>query len=99
MAKAFNDLAASDEAAGLAHADWLALLLEREAVHRQDRRLRARLRHARLRHHALPEDIDYRAQRRLDRGLLAALVNGDWVDAHDNLVSTRPNRDRKIWPA
>jgi DNA replication protein DnaC len=99
MAKAFNDLAASDEAAGLAHADWLALLLEREAVHRQDRRLGARLRHARLRHHAVPEDIDYRAQRGIDRALLAALVKGDWIDAHDNLVITGPTGVGKSWLA
>jgi len=74
MAKAFNELSANDEATGLGHADWLALLLEREAVHRQDKRLGARLRHARLRHHAVPEDIDYRAHRGIDRKLLAALV-------------------------
>ena len=99
MAKAFNDLAASDEAAGLPHADWLALLLEREFVHRQDRRLGARLRYARLRHHAVPEDIDYRAPRGLDRTLLAALVKGDWIDAHDNLVITGPTGVGKSWLA
>ena len=99
MAKAFHELAANDEAAGLAHADWLALLLERETVHRQDKRLGARLRHARLRHHAVPEDIDYRAPRGLDRKLLAALVKGDWIDAHDNLVITGPTGVGKSWLA
>ena len=49
MAKAFADLNANpDDAAGLDHAAWLAMLLEREAVHRHDKRLGARLRHARL---------------------------------------------------
>jgi DNA replication protein DnaC len=99
MAKAFNELAANDEAAGLGHADWLALLLERETVHRQDKRLGARLRHARLRHHAVPEDIDYRAQRGIDRGLLANLVRGDWIDKHDNLVITGPTGVGKSWLA
>jgi DNA replication protein DnaC len=99
MAKAFNDLADNNEAAGLGHADWLALLLEREAVHRQDKRLGARLRHARLRHHAVPEDIDYRAHRGLDRGLFATLIKGDWIDAHDNLVITGPTGVGKSWLA
>ena len=63
MAKAFNDLAANAESDSLRHADWLALLLDREAAHRQDKRLGARLRYARLRHNAAPEDIDYRAPR------------------------------------
>lgn len=99
MAKAFNELAASDEAACLAHADWLALLLEREVVHRQDKRLGARLRHARLRHHAVPEDIDYRAPRGLARGLLAAMVKGGWIDAYDNLLITGPTGVGKSWLA
>ena len=100
MAKAFNELAANDEAAGLAHADWLALLLEREAVHRQDKRLGARLRHARLRHHAVA------GGHRLPRPRAAsiavcwpALVKGDWIDAHDNLVITGPTGVGKSWLA
>jgi DNA replication protein DnaC len=86
MAKAFTDMAGNDDAGGLGHADWLALLLDREAVYRQDRRLGARLRHARLRHQAVPEDIDYRASRSLDRQLLKGLLEGKWIDRHDNLA-------------
>ena len=59
MAKAFADLAERADADGLSHGEWLALLLEREASHRQDKRLSARLRHARLRHMATPEDINW----------------------------------------
>jgi hypothetical protein len=36
----------------LSHGEWLALLLDREATERYQRRLRARLRYARLRHQA-----------------------------------------------
>jgi DNA replication protein DnaC len=97
MAKAFRDLAASPEADTLGHGDWLALLLDREAVHRQDKRLGARLRHARLRHQAAPEDIDYQAARGLDRALLKRLIEGDWIDAHDNLVITGPTGVGKSW--
>ncbi len=39
MAQAFTDLANNDEAAGLSHAEWLALLLDYEATYRNDRRL------------------------------------------------------------
>jgi DNA replication protein DnaC len=67
MAQAFAELEASGDAATLSHADWLGLLLDREATQRHDRRLVARLRHARLRQHAVVEDVDYRAARGLDR--------------------------------
>jgi DNA replication protein DnaC len=68
MAQAFAELEASGAAATLSHADWLGLLLDREATHRRDKRLAARLRYARLRHHAVVEDVDYRAPRGLDAG-------------------------------
>jgi hypothetical protein len=61
MAKAFGEIEASGEAATLTHPEWLALLLDQEASYRPDRRLRFRLRYARLRHQAPVEDIDYRA--------------------------------------
>jgi hypothetical protein len=64
--------------------------LEREVVRRQDKRLGARLYHARLRHHAVPEDIDYPPHRGIDRGLLANLVKGDWIHTHHNMVITGP---------
>ena len=56
MAQAFAELEASDETATLTHADWLGLLVDRELTHRRDKRLAARLRHARLRQQASVED-------------------------------------------
>lgn len=49
MAKAFADIEAGGEAASLGHAEWLALLLEREASLRRDKRLSKRLQYAKLR--------------------------------------------------
>ena len=51
MARAFSELQDNQSADGLGHAEWLALLLDREATERSNRQLTARLRHARLRHH------------------------------------------------
>jgi len=99
MAKAFADLNTNPDATGLDHAAWLAMLLEREAVHRHDKRLGARLRHARLRHQAAPEDIDYRTTRGLDRRLMQELLGGGWIDAHDNLVICGPTGVGKSWLA
>ena len=43
MAKAFADLADVDGPKDLVHADWLALLLDKEISWRRDKRLAARL--------------------------------------------------------
>jgi IstB-like ATP binding protein len=68
MAQAFVELEAQDEVRNLAHAEWLALLLDREAANRNTKRFQTRLRSARLRHsQAAIEDVDYRTPRRLDK--------------------------------
>ena len=90
MARAFTELQDNPSAAGLGHAEWLAVLLEREATERSNRRLTARLRHARLRQHATIEDIDWRAQRGLDRSLFQRLIAGDWITAPHNLIIEGP---------
>src|SRR5437868_11129710 len=93
MAQAFAELEASDETVTLTHADWLGLLLDRELTHRRDKRLAARLRYARLRQQASVEDVDYRAPRGLDRALFHKLTNGEWIDAHDNLILCGPRSE------
>jgi DNA replication protein DnaC len=99
MAKAFVEMAASDEAGGLSHPEWLGLLLDREASLRQDKRMAARLRAAKLRQQACVEDIDYRSPRGLDRAMMQKLIGGDWIDAHDNLVLVGPTGVGKSWLA
>jgi DNA replication protein DnaC len=99
MAKAFVEVAASDEAGGLSHPEWLGLLLDREASLRQDKRMAARLRAAKLRQQACVEDIDYRSPRGLDRSMMQRLIDGAWIDAHDNLALVGPTGVGKSWIA
>jgi len=99
MAKAFAELTEEPDANGLDRNDWLALLLEREASLRRDKRLTARLRVARLRQQASVEDVDYRVARGLDRGLFQKLAEGQWIDAHDNLALVGPSGTGKSWLA
>jgi DNA replication protein DnaC len=97
LARAFAEL--HDRHAELSHAEWLGLLLDREITERQDRRLKARLRFARLRHQAAVEDVDYRAPRGLDRALFQKLVSGQWIEAHQNLIIEGPTGVGKSWLA
>jgi DNA replication protein DnaC len=99
MARAFAELEANPSAAVLSHAEWLALLLDREATNRYDRRLRSRLRYARLRHQAAVEDVDYRAARGLDRVLFQTLAGGRWIEEAQNLIIEGPTGVGKSWLA
>ncbi|MGE0650118.1 MAG: IS21-like element helper ATPase IstB [Alphaproteobacteria bacterium] len=99
MARAFAELQADPRTAELSHPEWLALLLDRETTERHDRRLKARLRYARLRHHATVEDVDYRAPRGLDRPLFHKLAACDWIDVPQNLIIEGPTGVGKSWLA
>jgi DNA replication protein DnaC len=99
MAKGLQDLQAQPEAAALPHADWLALLLEREMTLRRQKRFESRARTAGLRHQASVEDVDYRATRGLDRTLFLKLSGCDWIRARHNLLLTGPCGVGKSWLA
>src|SRR6266513_3306964 len=98
MVQAFIELEAQEETRNLAHAEWLALLLDREAADRGTRRFQTRLRAARLRHsQATVEDVDYRTPRRLDKALFQQLAAGRWIAEHRNLLVTGPCGIGKSW--
>ena len=99
MARAFAELEANPQSADLSHAEWLGLLLDREVTERYERRLRARLRYARLRHQASVEDVDYRAARGLDRALFHAMIAGRWIEDAQNLIIEGPAGVGKSWLA
>ena len=98
MAAAFAELQTQDGSAELTHAEWLALLLDREATVRNTRRVQSRLRLAKLRHgQASVEDVDYRASRRLDKALFQQLATCRWITEHRNLLITGPCGIGKSW--
>ncbi len=100
MAEAFTEMQGKAQADELAHAEWLALLLDREAAERNHRRLQYRLRNARLRHsQASIEDVDYRTPRRLDRSLFQQLATGKWIAEKRNLIIVGPCGVGKSWLA
>ena len=99
MSKAFQELEVQPETKALEHAEWLALLLEREMTLRRQKRFEARARAARLRHQASVEDVDFRAARGLDRNLFLQLASCTWVRARHGLLLTGPTGVGKSWLA
>ena len=100
MADAFIELQQQAMAKDLSHAEWLALLLDREIANRNTKRVQIRLRAARLRHgQACVEDVDYRAARQLDKALFQQLATSRWIAEHRNLFILGPTGIGKSWLA
>lgn len=100
MADAFAELQGRDDTGNLSHADWLGLLIDREAASRSTKKFRSRMRAAKLRHvGACIEDVDFRTPRKLDRSLFQELASGRWIAQHQNLLITGPCGVGKTWLA
>jgi DNA replication protein DnaC len=76
--------------AELAFEDRLGLLVDRECTHRDNNRLKRRLKAARLPLPATMEDLDISASRGLDRRLVLHLAQGAWIRQHLNILVLGP---------
>jgi DNA replication protein DnaC len=99
MAKGFKALEQSPEAPALSHPEWLGLLLQYEATFRQQKRFDARTKAAHMRFQAHVEDVNYRANRGLDRTLFLKLSSNDWIRKHRNCLITGKTGVGKSWLA
>ena len=84
MAKPFDEQQRQRDIAALAFDERFALLVDREVIERENKRLVNRLRFAKLRQNAVVEDIDIKAARGLDKALFQRLVAGEWIELHQN---------------
>lgn len=90
MAKAFAEQLEQPIVTQLSFEERLGLLVDVEAVARENRRLQTRLRNARLQQSACLEDVDYHSPRNLDKSLLAALSHCQWVNFRQNILIVGP---------
>jgi DNA replication protein DnaC len=99
MYKALTEQMNMPESQTLSFEERLGLLVDREMTERQDRRLKTRLRQARLKHNACVEDLDYRSPRGLDKALMLELATCRWVHEGLNLIINGPTGVGKTWIA
>ena len=100
MREAFEQQLAQPATHELAFEERLALLLDREILARDNRRLTRLLKAARLRlPAACPEDIDYRQPRGLQRSQVAQLAGCQWIRQKHNLLLTGPTGTGKTYLA
>ena len=82
MAQALEEQRGQPDLHDLTFEDRLALLLEREATARSDRRLTRLLQLAKLRLPASVEELDFKTPRGLDRSVMLRLAGCDWIRQH-----------------
>jgi len=90
MVRALEEQTASLGYEDMGFEERLGLLVDREAIERGNRRLKTRLRKAKLRQQACMEDIDYRHSRGLDKSVMRSLSTCRWIRDHHNLIITGP---------
>jgi len=98
--KALDEQLKTPDSAALEFEERLGLLLDRERTERDNRRLKTRLKQAKLRQQAALEDIDYRHHRGLDKALLLRLAGcQQWLREHLNVLITGPTGVGKTYIA
>jgi DNA replication protein DnaC len=90
MAKAWQEQQAIPDSQSLSFEERLGLLLDRELTERESRALTARLKRAKLKQAATPEDVDFKSPRGLDRSAWLALLDRAWIKEHRNVLVTGP---------
>lgn len=97
MADALRQQSESPAFAELPFAERLMHLVHAEMSWRDAGRLKRILRSARLKVAANPDEIDFRAERGLDRSQIAELLTCRWIERHDDVVITGATGTGKTW--
>jgi DNA replication protein DnaC len=88
MADALREQTENANIGQLSFEERLSIILERESLHREDKRLSNLLRQAKLREKASFEDIVYEASRKLNRSNILSLANCGFINNHHNIAIT-----------
>jgi DNA replication protein DnaC len=99
MAEAFRDQLEQPDMIDLSFEDRFALLVDRQWIWKEDRRMRRLLSNAKLKLNACVEDIDYRTPRAMDKSVFLKLAAGDWIFQAHNVIITGPTGVGKTYIA
>jgi len=100
MAAAFEEQQTRAATMDLSFDERFALLVDREHLWRENRRMTRLLREAKLKsNQACLEDVRYGGGRKLDPALIAQLGSCQWIRSHQNLILTGATGCGKTWLA
>lgn len=99
MAKALELQMELKEVRELSFEERLTMLIEAEALDKENKRTNSRLKRARLRLAACLEDVKVKQGRGIDRTLIAALATCEWIRDKRNMSITAPTGGGKTFLA
>ena len=99
MAEAFEQQLGNSEYAAMSFEERVGLLVDIEWTAREQRKLRRRLKYAKMRYPASLEDVDFKTPRGLKRQQILTLGSCSWVQDGHNLIVTGPTGIGKTYMA
>jgi DNA replication protein DnaC len=99
MKKALAEQMEHPDISSLSFDERLGLLVDREMIEKENRRLDIRLKKAKLKQTASTEDIDYNYPRGLDKSLMFNLSSCQWIKSHRNILIVGPTGTGKTYLA
>jgi DNA replication protein DnaC len=91
MIKAFEEqIAQPNTYLDLSMEERFAMIVDREVIDRQNKKVKRLVAQAKFKIQAMPHDIDYQHPRELSKENIASLLNGEWINRHQNLLITGP---------
>lgn len=97
MAAAFERQRLSTDLQALSFEDRFSMLVDAERESRDAKRISRLSKNARFKANACAENIDYRADRGLDRRKVNSLLTCDWIEQRQHLIITGPTGAGKTW--
>jgi len=99
MVDAFKDQIQQPSCHDLSFEDRFALLVDRQWIWKEDRRMKRLLQNAHLKLNGCIEDIDYKSPRGLDKSVILSLANCGWISHAQNIIITGPTGVGKTYLA
>lgn len=99
MAHAFVEQTANPDIAQLSFEERFGLIVDQQMTALENRRMKNRLKSAKLRLSACVEDLDFRQDRGLDRSQVMSLSGNQWVRRRLNILVTGPTGAGKSYLA
>jgi DNA replication protein DnaC len=99
MADALHELIQQPHSQDLSFEERLALMVDRQWIWKENRRMKRLLQLAHLKINACSEDIDFKTPRGLDKSVILHLANCDWIRNVQNIIITGPTGVGKTYLA